>query len=317
MKDMHPRNVFKNPPDYTELAIKYPEFRRVCKLELCGKVCVDYKNEQALRALTKTLLQEFFHLDVEFAPGSLIPTLPLRLNYILWLEDLVKDCHDKTIKGIDIGCGSSCIYSLLASKKNGWSMIALETSDSNLQYAIKNIERNHLKEMVSVFPQKQNDQIFQEFFSQLNEDKSEGDPDPYDFCLCNPPFFDSQKTEKANTRNPKKRPPPHNCPTGYKDELSCQGGEINFVGRIIDESVKYKNKIRIFTSMLGLKSSLSPLIDMLIARNILNYCTTEFHQGNTTRWGIAWSFFTDIDLKNTMLVWLLEFKGFGQLLLQE
>lgn len=31
-KQMHPRNIFRQPPDYTELAIKYPEFRRVCKL---------------------------------------------------------------------------------------------------------------------------------------------------------------------------------------------------------------------------------------------------------------------------------------------
>lgn len=29
---MHPRNIFKQPPDYTELAIKYPDFRKVCRL---------------------------------------------------------------------------------------------------------------------------------------------------------------------------------------------------------------------------------------------------------------------------------------------
>ena len=29
---MHPRNIFKKPPDYTELAIKYRNFRQVCKL---------------------------------------------------------------------------------------------------------------------------------------------------------------------------------------------------------------------------------------------------------------------------------------------
>lgn len=71
--------------------------------ELSGKVCIDYKKEVALKALTRTLLLEFFDLDVEFAPGSLIPTLPLRLNYILWLEDLISCWDSKTVKGIDIG----------------------------------------------------------------------------------------------------------------------------------------------------------------------------------------------------------------------
>lgn len=74
-----------------------------CSKELSGKVCVDYKNELALRALTRTLLLEYFQLSIDFAPGSLIPTLPLRLNYILWLEDLMEENAPETVKGIDIG----------------------------------------------------------------------------------------------------------------------------------------------------------------------------------------------------------------------
>ncbi|XP_075168490.1 U6 small nuclear RNA (adenine-(43)-N(6))-methyltransferase [Haematobia irritans] len=286
---MHPGNIFKNPPDFTELAIKYPEFRRVCELKLCGKVCVDYKNEAALRALTKTLLLEYFNLDVDFAPGSLVPTVSLRLNYILWIEDLLPNNLLKPFKGIDIGCGSSCIYSLLAAKKNGWLMTALETNPSNLEYAQKNIDGNKLENQITLFHQKQKDHIFQEYFETMIDAKT------YDFCLCNPPFFDSL-SEKSTTRN-HKRPPPRNCPTGYKDELSCYGGEVKFVETIIEESLRYQHKIRIFTSMLGLKSSLNQLKDILENRDILNYCTTEFHQGNTTRWAIAWTFYEDIKLK--------------------
>lgn len=26
---MHPRNIYKIPPDFTQLAVKYPEFREV------------------------------------------------------------------------------------------------------------------------------------------------------------------------------------------------------------------------------------------------------------------------------------------------
>ncbi|TMW54116.1 hypothetical protein DOY81_000792 [Sarcophaga bullata] len=291
---MHPRNIFKKPPDYTELAIKYRDFRHVCKLELSGKVCIDYKNEIALRTLTQTLLLEYFDLKVEFAPGSLVPTLPLRLNYILWIEDLLNWPNKSSVivKGIDIGCGSSCIYSLLVAKKNQWQMLALESNEINLKYAQNNINENQLQTLIKLYTQTNKNQIFQEYFNTLQESATE----VYDFCLCNPPFFDNQ-SESNKSRKSNKRPPPHNCPTGYKEELSCQGGEVKFVEKIIDESLAFKQNVRIFTTMLGVKSSLNQILNILKAKDIANVCTTEFHQGNTTRWGVAWSFFNEIDLK--------------------
>lgn len=75
---------------------------------LNGKVFINYGDQAALIALTKVLLLEYFQLDVEFAPGSLIPTVPLRLNYILWLEDILAKTKTtgRSIRGIDIGKSS-------------------------------------------------------------------------------------------------------------------------------------------------------------------------------------------------------------------
>lgn len=55
--------------------------------------------------LTTILLKKDFDLDVYLPVGKLIPTIPLRLNYLLWLEDLFNLNFDsnKKIKGIDIG----------------------------------------------------------------------------------------------------------------------------------------------------------------------------------------------------------------------
>lgn len=55
--------------------------------------------------LTTILLKKDFDLDVYLPIGKLIPTIPLRLNYLLWLEDLFNLNFDssKKIKGIDIG----------------------------------------------------------------------------------------------------------------------------------------------------------------------------------------------------------------------
>lgn len=61
-----------------------------------------------MKALTRALLKNDFDLDVELPSDSLVPRIPLRLNYILWLEDMVEQMEDdqkvkREISGIDIG----------------------------------------------------------------------------------------------------------------------------------------------------------------------------------------------------------------------
>ncbi|KAL7738215.1 hypothetical protein ACLKA6_006550 [Drosophila palustris] len=285
---MHPRNVLRTAPDYTKLAIKHKDFRQVCELELNGKVSLNFRNERTLRELTKMLLLEYFGLHVDFAPGSLVPTLALRLNYILWLEDLLAPLKLDTVRGIDIGCGSSCIYSLLAAKKNQWQMLALESKQSNIEYARENVQRNELQTLVEVYAQPDKQSIFKSYFESGNRT----DKRPFHFCLCNPPFFDSNAENPfgGSTRNPQRRPAPNNVRTGSAEELTCAGGEVQFVQRIIEESELYKDQVLIFTSMLGVKANLPKILDSLKDRKISNVSNTEFHQGHTTRWAVAWTF---------------------------
>lgn len=105
---MHPRSIYKdNPPDFKELAIKYPYFRQYCRENTSGAVIIDFKDPAALRALTCALLENDFDLKIEIPLDRLIPTVPLRLNYILWVEDLVRclpgrDTQTDVI-GVDIG----------------------------------------------------------------------------------------------------------------------------------------------------------------------------------------------------------------------
>lgn len=42
--------------------------------------------------------------------------------------------------------------------------------------------------------------------------------------------------------------------------------------------------------MLGVKANVPKIMEYLKQREISNICTTEFHQGHTTRWAIAWSY---------------------------
>lgn len=87
---------------------------------------------------------------MEIPLDKLIPTVPLRLNYILWIEDLLSiSKKDGEIRGIDIGCGASCVYPLMAAKKYGWKMIATEIDDASLEYARGNVQRNSLEGLIN------------------------------------------------------------------------------------------------------------------------------------------------------------------------
>lgn len=48
--------------------------------------------------------------------------------------------------------------------------------------------------------------------------------------------------------------------------------------------------------MVGHKSSLPPLKKLLREANVNSFKQTEFYQGNTVRWALAWTF-SDIDLR--------------------
>lgn len=72
--------------------------------------------------------------------------------------------------------------------------------------------------------------------------------------------------------------------------MVTDGGEIAFVSQMIEESLKHRDKVRWYTSMLGKLSSVSILVENLIEMKNHNYAVTEFVQGNKTkRWAIAWS----------------------------
>ena len=98
---MHPRNIYRNKPDFKYLASKYERFKKSVKIDDKGKVHMDFKDPSSLRALTWTLLKNDFQLDVDLPDSRLVPTIPLRLNYLLWIEDMF--INENSIKGVDIG----------------------------------------------------------------------------------------------------------------------------------------------------------------------------------------------------------------------
>ncbi|OWK14773.1 METTL16, partial [Cervus elaphus hippelaphus] len=89
---------------------------------------LNFKDPEAVRALTCTLLREDFGLSIDIPLERLIPTVPLRLNYIHWVEDLIghQNSDKSTLRrGIDI-----------------------EVDDMCFNYAKKNVEQNNLSDLI-------------------------------------------------------------------------------------------------------------------------------------------------------------------------
>ncbi len=69
------------------------------------------------------------------------------------------------------------------------------------------------------------------------------------------------------------------------------GGEVQFVGRMIDESVVLKERCQWYSSMLGKLGSVGEIVDKLKGAGVNNWAVTEFVQGGKTRrWAVAWSY---------------------------
>lgn len=112
---IHPRNKYKKPPDYKQLAVLYPEFREIAIMDITGKIRIDFQNKKSLRVLTETLLKHDFDLHINIPPDNLNPAITLRMNYVLWIEDLMKyfKLDMNKITGIDIGIYKSLFKVLL------------------------------------------------------------------------------------------------------------------------------------------------------------------------------------------------------------
>ena len=151
-KWMHPKNPYKTPPNFKEMAVKYPDFRKVVTQDISGKIHLDFNDPIALRTLTTTLFLKDFQLKVFLPENSLVPTLPSRLNYLLWVEDLLTLLPDTAgdILGLDVGTGASAVYPLLAAKHLGWRMVATESDQENFTAALDNITRNNLVDKIDI-----------------------------------------------------------------------------------------------------------------------------------------------------------------------
>ncbi|KAL4974273.1 hypothetical protein BDW66DRAFT_140457 [Aspergillus desertorum] len=279
------RDLYKDGVDFASLARQSADFAKFLK----PNNHLDFTDPDAVRQLTVSLLKRDFGLDVDVPETRLCPPVPNRLNYIIWLQDLLdttgagcRDAYDpeRVVTGLDIGTGCCSIYPLLGVKtRPNWNFIATDIDDENIRTSTETVKMNNLESRIRIMKTSADSDLIP--LNTLGVEK-------LDFTMCNPPFYSSQDEMIASAKE-KDRPPFSAC-SGTEIEMVTLGGEVSFVSRMITESIALREKVLWYTSMLGKLSSLSTLIEKLIELGNTNYAVTEFVQGNKTRrWAIAWS----------------------------
>ncbi|XP_058191215.1 uncharacterized protein LOC131308320 isoform X3 [Rhododendron vialii] len=243
-------------------------------------------------------------------------------------SEIITNTHPKgdgeVVRGFDIGTGANCIYPLLGASLLGWSFVGSDVTDVALEWAERNVKNNpHISglieirkvesgKMTSYGEESCEGQLVDSGSNTLTHEIEARNPEPdfllplelhsnvnksyhgppvlngivrdgeeFDFCMCNPPFFESMEEAGLN--------PKTSC-GGTLEEMVCPGGEEAFISRIIQDSFELKQSIRWYTSMVGRKSNMKILMSKLREVGVTVVKTTEFVQGQTCRWGLAWSF---------------------------
>lgn len=267
-----------------------------------NKLKFDFKNPDALRALTCAFLHRYFQKKITLPPDRMIPAVPQRLNYICWIEDLVQlidvQVPDLNVVGLDIGTGASCIFPILSCHRNPtWSFLGVEADAKSYSIAAENVRKNFMDDRIRMVKISTEDTL---------NDILCLSSYPVTFIMCNPPFFEEEYGVKLEM-NPNVSSgcrPKSNSNTSDKIESIVSGGEIAFVGHMLEQSRHLKEEVIVYTSMLGKKQSLTHFKQTLssLYEDNLSWTWAELCQGKTIRYAIAWSFRPGLDLTRAPLL---------------
>lgn len=287
---LHPRNPHHGRYDFTTLCRKKPELKAYVKTNPKGDDTIDFADSDAVLALNKALLAQFYQIQFWQIPaGYLCPPIPGRADYIHYLADLLAEQgiepHSKAIKVLDIGCGANCIYPIVGNRSYGWRFVGSEIDPLSVKVAQTIVASNaSIKNAITIRQQNDPKAIF---------DGAIKDDEPFDLTLCNPPFYESP--EHAKAQNDRKRAnlglkQAQRNFQGTHSELWCEGGELRFISDMAHQSVRYKHQVKWFTSLVSNKQHIKPLKSLLKSLGAQQIKVVDMAQGQKISRFIAWRF---------------------------
>ncbi|MFR0253218.1 RlmF-related methyltransferase, partial [Escherichia coli] len=190
---------------------------------------------------------------------------------------------------LDIGVGANCIYPLIGVHEYGWRFTGSETSSQALSSAQAIISSNPgLNRAIRLRRQKESGAIFNGIIHKNEQ---------YDATLCNPPFHDSAAAARAGSERKRRNLGLNKDDAlnfgGQQQELWCEGGEVTFIKKMIEESKGFAKQVMWFTSLVSRGENLPPLYRALTDVGAVKVVKKEMAQGQKQSRFIAWTFMND------------------------
>ncbi|QIN41746.1 23S rRNA (adenine(1618)-N(6))-methyltransferase RlmF [Enterobacter ludwigii] len=288
---LHPRNRHRNRYDMNALCQSCPSLQDYIVQTPAGEPSVNFADPQAVKMLNKALLARYYgvaHWDIP--EGFLCPPVPGRADYLHHLADLLADDRNGVIPEqasvLDIGTGANLIYPLIGVHEYHWRFTGSEIGNEAFSSAQAIINANPgLSRSVRLRRQKDAASIFNGI---IHKNES------YDATLCNPPFHDSAATARAGSERKRRNLGQAEDAAlnfgGQQQELWCEGGEVAFILRMIEESKVFGRQVKWFTTLVSRGDNLPPLYRALTDVGAVNVVKKEMAQGQKQSRFIAWSF---------------------------
>lgn len=301
--ELHPRNLHRSRYDFPQLIESCPQLEKFVFLNPYGDLSVDFSDPDAVKTLNLALLNHFYGIrNWDIPPHYLCPPIPGRADYIHYLADLLASINQgavpegSSIRVLDVGVGANCIYPLIGHQTYGWNFVGSDIDKTALAaagniVAMNRLLKNHVTFRLQRFPSR----IFKGVFNQ---------GEFFELTMCNPPFHAS--AEEARTGAERKvrnlgkqrgKVPVLNF-GGRQAELWCEGGELEFIRKMILESTSFADQCCWFTTLVS-KSAHLPLIYQALERaGVLEHRTVEMAQGQKISRLVAWTFLTSARLED-------------------
>lgn len=300
-KGLHPSNIHNEAYDYKSLIKSYPQLENFVTLNQYGSLSIDYSDSQAVLSLNQALMTHHYNVKDFLVPkGHLCPPIPGRADYIHYIADLLSEDFEgdipvgPKIKGLDIGCGTSCVYPILGNSIYGWKFVASDISSDAINNANKILKSNpKLKKNIKLRFQESSESIFEDLIKAQEF---------FEFTMCNPPFYSSldeankasdKKMRSLNLNKEKKGHKKTNASSnfgGIKAELWCDGGELSFIRNMISQSEEVKDQCRWFTTLVSKKENLEKLQNNLKDLNVKESKVIQMNHGQKISHILVWCF---------------------------
>ena len=295
---LHPRNKHRSQYDFSQLTSVCSDLKQFISKNKYNTETIDFTNDLAVKTLNQALLKQFYNIEHWDIPKKyLCPPIPGRVDYIHNIADVLSLSNSgiipkgKSVHVLDIGVGANCIYPLLGHQVYDWQFVGTDSDLLAVKVATQIIESNSLSNYIEIRHQKNTDSIFNGVLKPQ---------EVFDITMCNPPFHSSAKEAQAGTEKKWKNlgyiktvKPVLNF-GGQNSELWCNGGEVVFITKMVEESSKIQDSSLWFTSLVSKSNSLPSIYFALKKAGAVSIKTINMTQGNKVSRMVAWTFLNDM-----------------------